>query len=396
VAQDRSETAPDDSEGAAGTRPRVLAYYFPSWHRDPRNARWFGEGWTEWELLKTAQPRFEGHRQPRIPARGYADDADPRTFDDEIGLAVDHGVDGFLFDFYWYEDGPYLNGALDRGFLGSSRCDELEFGIMWANHELTDIFPATPEPGGRSTLLQGELGAEGFTAMTDHVIAHYFSRENYLRIDGKPFFSIYEVGRFISGFGSLEAAAAALQDFERRTIAAGHPGLHLDCVLWGFGVLPEATVVTDTGAIVDALGFASATSYVWIHHADVQAAAFPHGDWRAVGAEAFDDYERSAATLDIPVHPNVSVGWDSSPRTSLTHPFGRGDYPWLPVWDGTPDDFAWGLRMARDFVARHRVRHPIVTINAWNEWTEGSYLLPDTTHGTAFLEKIVDVFGRRG
>ena len=58
------------------TRPTVLAYYFPSWHRDPRNAEWFGDGWTEWELVKGATARFAGHRQPRVPALGCRDESD--------------------------------------------------------------------------------------------------------------------------------------------------------------------------------------------------------------------------------------------------------------------------------------------------------------------------------
>jgi hypothetical protein len=37
----------------------------------------------------------------------------------------------------------------------------------------------------------------------------------------------------------------------------------------------------------------------------------------------------------------------------------------------------------------------ILTINAWNEWTEGSYLEPDTAHGMGYLEAIRDVFGVR-
>lgn len=57
--------------------PEVAAYYFPQWHPDPRNDRWHGKGWTEWELLKTSVPRYAGHRQPVEPAWGYFDESDP-------------------------------------------------------------------------------------------------------------------------------------------------------------------------------------------------------------------------------------------------------------------------------------------------------------------------------
>ena len=43
---------------------QVAAYYFPNYHIDPRNAEIHGPGWTEWELVKRAEPRFAGHQQP--------------------------------------------------------------------------------------------------------------------------------------------------------------------------------------------------------------------------------------------------------------------------------------------------------------------------------------------
>ncbi len=43
------------------------------------------------------------------------------------------------------------------------------------------------------------------------------------------------------------------------------------------------------------------------------------------------------------------------------------------------------------FVSAQRV----LTVNSWNEWTEGSYIEPDTAHGLKYLEAIRDVFGRK-
>ena len=38
--------------------------------------------------------------------------------------------------------------------------------------------------------------------------------------------------------------------------------------------------------------------------------------------------------------------------------------------------------------------HPrLITINSWNEWTEGSYLEPDEKSGFGYLEAIRKVFG---
>ena len=43
------------------------------------------------------------------------------------------------------------------------------------------------------------------------------------------------------------------------------------------------------------------------------------------------------------------------------------------------------------FVSAQRV----LTVNSWNEWTEGSYIEPDAAHGLKYLEAIRDVFGRK-
>lgn len=375
-------------------RPTILAYYFPDWHSDPRNTAWFGDGWDEWKLLDSAKPRYDGHRQPRVPLAGHVDESDPAVAAAEIELAAAHGVDGFLVDYYWYDDGPYLSGALDNGLLKAPNREDVAFALMWANHELVDIFPYTdPDAADARRLKDGAISRPVFEQMVDHIIDAYFRQPHYLTIDGKPWFSLYEIGNFIAGMGGVDEARDALDWFRRRVVAAGFPGLHLDAVVWGFGVLPTAVTVEDPATLLTTLGFDNATSYVWIHHADLGDFTFPKGDVMRLQDEAFADYERLAQTLPVPFHPNVTVGWDSTPRISRDVPFVPGRYPFLPVFDQTPAEFEEALRRAAAFVDTHPTEHPVITVNAWNEWTEGSALLPDVTHRLGFLEALRTVFG---
>src|SRR6187402_326729 len=176
-------------------RPKVFAYYFPNWHKDPRNAAWFGDSWDEWQLVRDAVPRFDGHRQPRMPLHGHVDESDPAVASEQIALAHSHGVDGFLVDFYWYEDGPYLNGALDRGLLRASNRSDVQFALMWANHELLDIFPLQTADGEEPDRLRsGAIDREAFERMAATVVRDYFSQPNYYVVDNRPWFSIYEIG----------------------------------------------------------------------------------------------------------------------------------------------------------------------------------------------------------
>jgi hypothetical protein len=66
--------------------------------------------------------------------------------------------------------------------------------------------------------------------------------------------------------------------------------------------------------------------------------------------------------------------------------FEQKDYPWTPVIVGnTPAAFEHALTAAKTFPDQYNPPHKIVVLNSWNEWTEGSYLLPEKKYGTNTL-----------
>lgn len=377
----------------------VAVYYFPNYHIDSINERWHGKGWTEWDLVKSARPRFNGHQQPKIPAWGYFDESDPKWAAKEIDLATRNGIDIFIYDWYWYANtGRYLQDGLEKGFLKAPNNMKMKFAIMWANHNWTNIHP-TPYTNTQEKLTDGEVSEQLWEEITDYVIENYFKKPNYWKIDGKPYFSIFETGRFLHSFKTLDDAAAAMKRFNDKTIKAGFPGIHLNLI---------DQTVTDQGLenllhwhigradVIKALDVSSITSYNFLFAYNLSKAGWPTANYKnAVDANVNYWSKVSTEIGNIPFFPNVTMGWDVTPRLIQSDKFDKyKGYPWTPVFNGDnePKVFQQALQKAKGFLNDHPVKHKIVFINAWNEWTEGSYLLPDKRNGEQYVQAIKAVF----
>lgn len=368
----------------------TAAYYFGNFHVDPRNEKAHGTGWTEWNLVKAATPRFPGHHQPRVPQWGYGDEATPEVFSKKIAAAHQHGVDALIFDWYWYEDGPYLNRAIDNGYLKAPNNKDVRFALMWANHDWIDLHPAKLDSPGK-VQFHGGISRKAFDTMCDRVV-ELFQHPSHLKLDGQPYFSIYELFRFVEGMGGVSQAAAALESLRQKARAAGLPGVHINAVTWGVKLLPGEAEVKDLPQLLKQLHIDSTTSYVWIHHAQLSNQLTT--DYADVRRQYETYREHASAELGCTYFPNATVGWDATPRTCQTDNFRVSGYPFTSVVvNNTPQAFEEALRSAKQFALNQLpAGKRMVTLNSWNEWTEGSYLEPDTEHGTAYLDAVRKVF----
>jgi len=370
---------------------QIAAYYFPNYHNEPMNDEVYGKGWTEWELVRNARSRFPGHDQPKIPLWGFEDESDPAVMAKKIAAAADNGIDGFLVDWYWYKEQPYLERAITKGIHHAVNRDRIKYALMWANHDWTNIHPINAQHT-YPMVFSGVLNDDQFDVMADYVITTHFKNPSYWLIDGCPWFILYDTPNFIRGFGNIDNARKAMDRFRDKVRAAGFPDLHLSLIMFDIGILPGEEKKIEHAELVKRLGAQSVTSYVWMHHMEMKD--FPVTDFEKPYRANVNYWHNARKTLGVPYFPNVTMGWDSAPRSCQEEQYGNYGYPACPMMSSTPALFRAAMERALEFVENNPDNRKIVTINAWNEWTEGSYLEPDATHKYGYLEAICAASGK--
>jgi len=371
-----------DNTTASRHRAEVAAIYCPLWHRYDHMDAWHGYGWCEWELLKTVPPRFPGHNQPLRPSWGFFDESDPKWSQREIDLAADHGIGVFLFDWYWYSGVRLMEEALENGFLKAPNRRRLKFALMWANHHWKDYFPAPYDKPWNSWLPMRHSPAD-LTRVIDYCIEHYFRQPNYWTVGDRLFFSVFVPSDFIGQLGGPAKTKTALAEIDGRLQRANLPPIHWDAMVWN----PQ-----QVGPCQEA-GFQSTTTY----NITDSSKTLPNltQDYEDL-IQAHRKAWKAMTTTALPHCPVVTMGWDVTPRCehNVPFPFAKPKYPYGPVVVGNkPEQFGRLCKLAADFVAADAKHPPAVFVNAWNEWTEGSYLLPEEKHGTAYLKALKQAFG---
>lgn len=356
----------------------VAAYIWPSCHHDKR----FGdllwpEGTGEWEVIKKGNPRFDGHYQPRQPLWGYELDNDPQVMEKWIEAATDHGVNIFVFDWYWYDGGPFLESALNDGFLKAKNNSKMHFYIMWANHDVKrNYWNVHKYKDDTSILWNGAVDWDNYKIIVERIIKQYFNQPNYFKIDGCPVFSVFSVPKLLESFGGdAKEARKALDYFRAEVKKAGFPDLHIQWNQGGGSVMSKESA-TNFSNRVNEMGFNSVAMYNMGGTTE---------DYLVYGANSIKIRTQMDSILNIPLFPCVSIGWDDTPRFPA-----KGIHDVVHYFN-TPESFAALLSKAKLYADSHPEQPKLITINAWNEWVEGSYLLPDMLNGFGYLKAVKEV-----
>jgi hypothetical protein len=316
----------------------VGAYYFPGW---PTAERW--------------QPiqKFPERR----PVLGWYREGDPEVADWQIKWAVEHGITFFAYDWYWNRGQRHLEHGLHDGYFQARYRHLLKFCLLWANHN----------PPGTSSL-------NDCLAVTRFWIENYFRRPEHLTFDGKPVVIIYQPERLTEDLGSpnVRLALDAMREACRR---AGWKGLFITACVGDAGLARTAARE----------GYDAITAYTWPRAGMVGDSQY--APFETLVPAYRRKWENLLAESPIPQAPLlVCGGWDSRPwhgEQALVR-FGR-----------TPELFRQHLRDAKRFLENASARSPLppmVLVEAWNEWGEGSYIEPHQQFGFGYLDAIREVF----
>lgn len=350
----------------------LFAMYLPQFHRIPENDKWWGEGFTEWDNVKSAVPLYKGHDQPQVPLYGYYDLSKVESIRNQASLAKKYNITGFCF-YHYYSVGKKLLEKPAELLLAAKDID-IEFFFSWANHD----WRRTWYKFNNEMLFEQKYGD------VEEIYNHYlylrdfFLDDRYKKINNKPIMVIYRSDS-IPNFGLMKEIwdEAAKKD--------GFDGIYY--------------VSTVTGMGVDA----NATDYD----------AFFNFQPDSIIAEQINPFTRETQALRAKIVPRINnrlstkifrqkFKYESLLNASINNPINYEDKPYISGafarWDNTPRHKynsrlilgSTPLLFKKMLIERLQEKNQtgIVIINSWNEWSEGSNIEPNIREGTQYLKAI--------
>ena len=353
---------------------KVIAMYLPQFHRVKENDAWWGEGFTEWTTVRSAEPLFEGHEQPHVPMNErYYDLMEPETMRWQAELMHRYGVDGMCFYHYYFQNGRKILERPAEMLLAQQDID-MPFCFSWANeswvrswsrmsqnegNQWSSKFDGEAREGDDGILLRQAYGEETDWRAHYEYLSPFFHDKRYILHDNMPLFLIYKPDRI-----------ACLRDmlalWDKLAQAEGFAGIY---------------VIGTNVRGGDTKGLKGINLQ---EPQDTIQRFFPENYQNGAHVMKSLDYEAVWQRLigkSVPQGTSLGafVGYDDTPR------HGHGG---TVICGRSPEVFQRGMQALLRKAGR--LASPYIFINAWNEWGEGMHLEPDEVFGEAFLAAIRD------
>lgn len=175
---------------------KINSIYFPQFHEFVENNKFWGNGFTEWTLLKP----FKGSINIRVRDEqekiqtlkphddiGYYDLANINTLKKQINIAKKYSINGFVIYHYWFNKNKILMNKPLEYFLRNDI--NFPFCISWANETWSKRWDGT----NKEVMIKQEYNKNDYV---DHIkyLMQFFKKKNYMKnYNGECILYIYNI-----------------------------------------------------------------------------------------------------------------------------------------------------------------------------------------------------------
>ena len=379
---------------------KIYAVYFPQFHRDKLNDELWGEGFTEWDNVRSAPLVNREKKTLVLPSElGYYDLMDINVRRKQRELAKEYGIDGFIYHHYWFHhegEGATLAGAIEQ-ILKDGEPD-LPFALNWAKESWVTTWNARFDPNkkfdttkavGEKDVLREQIMPDAKSKLVEehyNYLKQYFHHKNYIKVNGAPLFSVY-------GADHHEAPSIAIINrLKELAMADGFPspGLHVPLMgsVANSALYNKPWLPFPYSPIQEGIGHEIFDS-VWYYPF---AFAFKPTTLMRLPIECRNP-EAVAQRKSAPFAVGILSSFDNTPRRNVQDAliYARDDQG-LPPGKTLEMDVVTSLivNACCQSVESYKAAGNFMTINAWNEWGEGNVLEPSAKYGRSLLEAMKD------
>ena len=195
---------------------KIIAIVFPQFHEIPENNKFWGNGFTEWTLLKNIPRIVNGQiiKQPHNDI-GYFNlkDYDHRKY--MRILADTYNIYGFCYYHYWFKNKKIMYEPTELMLLDDE--PNKPFFFCWANEQWTKRWD-----GGNSEILIEQDYDDNIGNINHfYYLLQFFRHKNYIKKYNKPIFIFYRIEE-----KDVLSIKNILQLWNNLAIKEGFDGIH--------------------------------------------------------------------------------------------------------------------------------------------------------------------------
>lgn len=345
--------------------------YFPQFHPDPINDWAWGEGFTDWDLIR-ALP--ESQRDAFTPNRGYYDPSTPEylsTLCEQLeALPLPNAG---LMVYHYHFDGISALSGFEKQLLEQPDRGP-PFFLCWANETWTKRWVGKP-----GEVLVEQRHQAKIELIHEHAryLARFFELPHYHRVGGRPLFMIYNAQASVTLPRVLEMYREAFFALGHKPligacIAYPHPSEQLKPYDFGCEFEPRFFFNSKSSSVLAQLAARFKMNFPklfeWLgsqrdraRHR-VGSRRFAYSDYLAAVEDGTIEKALRKSTGSLPLMRSTFFSWDNLPR--------YGARSTSVAYNNVNADLFSVLRSLRSDQGL-----PLL-INSWNEWSEGAALEP--------------------